>query len=288
MSVHFSPLLYLDLALAAGCATALARARPRLAGSTLTAAWWWCLVALAAIVAAELLLDRAAAANGADSHVYYAAALFTFGPPMAVLGAKRPQHNAWQWIVASLLLVLAWPSALTALRRGWAPLDLHFSWRFFLAALWLAGWPNYLPTRFRASAALYGLGQAALVARAVGWNAFADSNRFGAGTIALACGAACAWLSLRVPRATPPRPMDSAWVGFRDAFGAVWGLRVAERFNALALNMSWPVRLGWRGIRSSDGAPFDGSPPAECERQLGALLERFVSPAWIARRDERA
>ncbi len=53
----------------------------------------------------------------------YLVAITTFLPGMAVLGAKRPQHWGWQFIVATLWVTLAWP-ALESLATG-HPFALH-------------------------------------------------------------------------------------------------------------------------------------------------------------------
>src|SRR5438132_5998673 len=91
---------------------ALGLVRPRLRGTTLLAPWWWSLFSLAAVMSVETMLGSSSA--GGDVRwapaARYAAAVTTFGPIMAVLGAKRPQDRAWQFIVLSLLVVLALPS----------------------------------------------------------------------------------------------------------------------------------------------------------------------------------
>jgi hypothetical protein len=49
--------------------------------------------------------------------------------------------------------------------------------------------------------------------------------------------------------------MARAWIDFRDAYGAVWGVRVAERLNVAARRHGWPVLFAWRGLRVA--APHD-------------------------------
>jgi hypothetical protein len=79
-------------------------------------------------------------------------------------------------------------------------------------------------------------------------------------------------------------------VDFRNAFGAAWGLRVQERFNALAQRHRWPVYLTWHGFRPLGGALGPERPdPVSADRLEALLVEalrsvlwRFVSPRWIA------
>ena len=47
----------------------------------------------------------------------FAAAVLSFAPTMALLGAKRPQNGAWQFVVITLWAILALP-AFEVLLRG--------------------------------------------------------------------------------------------------------------------------------------------------------------------------
>ena len=281
-------LLWFDLAIAVACAALLHRGRTALAETTLIAAFAWCWPVLAIFTAAQGVAIIGGAAEAWVSHLQYLAALATFAPPMAVLGAKRPQHHAWQLIVGSLLVILAWPS-LAPLGTGRdGPLELHATWKIFLGALWIAGWPNYLPTRFRTSAILYGVGQALALAPIL-WPAATPFEAWSsyAGAGGLACFALAArFAAVAKSSRESPSSADAAWLDFRDAYGAVWGLRVLERFNAIAASLSWSMRLTWHGLESINEqvATIDDAPRRDASRQLEALLCRFVSPAWIARR----
>ncbi|MES1213155.1 MAG: hypothetical protein ABUL64_01075, partial [Singulisphaera sp.] len=89
----------------------LAVARRYVRGTTLVAPWCWAIVAVALVAA----VDGAALLSGSGmtpawlSAARYLAAIATFCPLMAVLGAKRPQDRAWQLIVLALWFVLALP-----------------------------------------------------------------------------------------------------------------------------------------------------------------------------------
>jgi hypothetical protein len=91
------------------------------------------------------------------------------------------------------------------------------------------------------------------------------------------------------------------WLDFRDAFGVVWALRVADRFNATAQICGWPVRLGWHGLNvdrglgeanqsaqsdanSTSPAALAGEIGQQMQSTLATLLRRFVSPEWIEQR----
>jgi hypothetical protein len=268
----------------AGVAIFVAR-RGALRGTTLTAAWCWGLVSFAllatTIVASGLTLpDSPAELRPA---LYFAALMTTFCPVVAMLGAKRPQHRAWQWIVLSLWIVLALPAGewlLFATRQ-----EVHPARGWFLVVLIALGALNYLPTRSWLAALLFAAGQVALLSPFLPLIAQAAPlpRQLGLGLIVAALAASAAW-----PRgATPAEPLDRLWRDFRNLFGAVWALRVAERMNAAAVQNGWPVRLTWAGFQSGDSP---GAEPIAAEtrepvaKTFRSLLLPFTSPEWIADR----
>lgn len=255
-----------------------------LAGTTLVAALAWaCAMLLGLVLLVFIPGGRALATT---------TMLLTFAPPMAVLGAKRPQHWAWQFIVLSLLVVLALPE-LEALAWG-GRAQWHPARQWFLAALVVMSVSNYLPTRNAPAALLYGAAQVALAADYLPWLAALESLSTAGPTrhaVALALMSAAlatvylgAWLD-RAPRST----IDRQWIDFRNAYGAAWGLRVMERFNATALQSGWSRRLSWHGLVPLPHEGEPACPPEETDRGvlvagLRSLLVRFVSPEWLARR----
>lgn len=260
----------------------LARRWRSLAGTTLRAPWYWMLAALAALAACELATLSGAHA-GWTQHVRYLAAVATFCPLMAVLGAKRPQDRGWQFIVASLWIVAALPSVEQWFTRPHAALELHTAWRWFLLILIAIGLFNGLPTRYWASSLLTAAGQACLLSAHLPLSAGWQGGTADAATLwrlgAIAWCAAVALWGWDLPRRRGTRPpLDRLWLDFRDLVGAMWALRVADRINAASAQSGWSARLGWHGWT------FDGEPPPALERSLRMLLRRFVSPQWIDRR----
>jgi hypothetical protein len=254
----------------------LARRYRSLQGTTLRAPWCWTLAAVLALTVAELSATRLSA--WAEQMRYLAAAA-TFCPLMAVLGAKRPQDRAWQFIVLSLWVVLALPGVQSAFSRPHAALDLHAAWRWFLLVLIAVGLFNSLPTRQWPSSLLAAGGQVCLLAKnlpiSVVW---LNSPSISALGTVLWCAAVALWGWDFPPRRKTEQPLDRLWLDFRDLLGTMWALRVLERINAASSRSGWGARLTWRGWI------IGGEPQPALQRSLEMLLRRFVSPEWIARR----
>jgi hypothetical protein len=217
--------------------------------------------------------------------VRFAAAGLSFCPVIAVIGAKRPQHAAWNLVVLSLWAIVALPAAeALALGRG---LQIGAARGWFLWILVLLGPVNYVPTRFWLAAVLVAAGQVLALSP---WLPLVREPLVPqpqlAGLAAAALGVLAAWASAR--RSPGVGSYDRLWRDFRDGFGLFWALRVQERVNALAAQNGWDLELCWAGFsRRSDGAPL-AAVPAEIEPTLRTamkgLLRRFVSAEWIAAR----
>lgn len=263
------------------------RAGRQLRGTLLRAPWAWACAALAAVTLVELALRLPSWQDAPlRVHARYLAAIVTLAPIVAVLGAKRPQDRAWQWIVLSLWGILALPAARAALLAQGRGLQLHASWQWFLLAFILAGPANYLPTRYWLTSLLVAAGQALLLADHLPLPALVDPawrQALAVGLLCLAPICAALW-----PRGAPAAgPLDRVWLDFRNAFGAWWSLRVRERFNAAAEQSGWPARLTWFGLASTTGASPDaraGQATEAVQISLRGLLRRFVSEAWIVQR----
>jgi hypothetical protein len=274
-------------------------------GSTAVPATLW---AIAACV--SLTLDTGLRASGAVSQPSAAASLrmvtaaLSLCPAMSLLGAKRPQHGVWQFIVAALALILLLPALATMLVRPDSVPDAHLLGRCFLVILSLVGWLNFVTTRHGPAATLVTLGQLIVVRGFLplvdSEPAFPPTASTGAATAALidclgVCLAAAGGLLAAIsslsnsrrqlalaPAGTFAAAVEPAFLGFRETLGAAWTLRVAERFDAIATSRGWPCRLHFDGIHPAD-APIDGPWQRDAQRALGALLQRFVSIQWLRR-----
>jgi hypothetical protein len=107
--------------------------------------------------------------------------------------------------------------------------------------------------------------------------------------VAILVAIAALQVALGLPRHRPSQhAMDRWWLAFRDAFGAVWALRVLERINAASVMYRWPVRLSWHGFGPQSRVAGDDvlppETPAAMERTFRMLLRRFVGPEWFAAR----
>lgn len=227
------------------------------------------------------------------SYLRYAAAAFVIVSTLAQLGAKSPQNGAWQFIVVTLVVVLLLPVV-----QGWAYGDespiVHLLFRWLLLAHVFLGVGNYLFTRFATSAILLGAGELALIAEYLPFYAqpaSRDRELIGLGCLVAAVGFAWAVVLFR---SRTDRSLERLWGDFRDAYGAVWTLRIAERLNVSARQHRWPVEFSWDGIAVT-GEGRHGLPTTDLvglepelqhriERELRSYFRRFVSHDWIARR----
>jgi hypothetical protein len=266
-------------------------------GSTAVPAAVWA-VAAAGSLAAELAVRAAGGladpASGAAVRLVCLA--LAVCPVMSLLGAKRPQHGVWQFIVASLGVVLALPALSATLVRPGTPPDVHMLERGFLLVLIVVGWMNFIGTRHAVSATLVTAGLAVLAravlplvpvrlteARAPQLEAVACGALAIGAVVAAIQSARAAWRPLR-PGSPPSLAalIDRPHAALRETLGAAWTLRIAERFNAVATERGWPCRLSFRGLEIG-GDPDDMEWHRDARRALRALFRRFVTADWLAR-----
>jgi hypothetical protein len=297
---------------------ALRRAR----GTTLVAPLIWTLVSLGAIGAELIAWTQAAAVAGiksADNDKWWLLVVTsTFCPLVSLLGAKRPQHRAWQWIVLSFWIVAALPAIQGLVFQPSERLEVPIVWRCFYAALLLLLAVNYLPTRFAPASLLVTIGEAQLLWPYLPLTSAEFLGGFWRGITILCVGICGAWLTshFRFRRQRGWRNETASlaawtrvWLDFRDAYGLVWGARVWERIEALLQSNEVPAWLEWTGFRSPaleadrmhaeasapagenetaansarDAATL-GDPIAPMEAGIRNLLRRFVSSEWIDQR----
>lgn len=213
--------------------------------------------------------------------VQYGAASLLLCPTIALLGAKRPQHLAWQWVVAALWVTLLAPAAHAAITG--ADIELHAAWGLLIWGVWGMGLANYLPTRHAPAALLGAAAQLSAVSLYLpGLAAWRWEGSAGVAAVLLL--AACAFAHMSAARRLRPG-WTGIWIDFRNEFGAVWGLRASQRFNDAAVRADWPLRLSWFGFSDLEGTLVDNPPLSEPQAEsLRGVLRRFVSEAWLAKR----
>jgi hypothetical protein len=308
--------LIILIVLAAPALAGLAYAWRPTRGTTLRAAWWWSVAAVVAVA----LTDAATGESAAGASARFAAAILTFCPAVALFGAKRPQDRAWQWIVLAFWGILSLPAAEALVFSPHEPPQPHPVWSWFLMGLIVVGCANYLFTRYWLSGLAVAAAQCVLLHSYLPFSHGESVTKPGAG-LSMLMGAILL-PALGLPRRVKPRnPLDRLWRDFRDQYGVVWALRIAERINASAHMYNWPVQLDWHGFqnaplaavdrppdsravdrtpravdRSPDRStgPTEGlpaqplaltlQPSAELDQAFRSLLRRFVSPEWIERR----
>jgi hypothetical protein len=212
-------------------------------------------------------------------------------PVMSILGAKRPQHGVWQFIVATLACVLAMPAVTAVLVRPGSAPDLHLIEQCFLPLLVAVGWLNYVATRRSLAASLVSVGQLGLMGAflpVVGAREpLAPAYEAGAAGL-VAAGAAFSVVQAVFWPVTSKvmhglgGTIRAPFLTLRETLGAAWTLRIADRFNAVAVERRWPCRLRFRGLVLDDGAA-PGRWEEEAARCMRSLLRRFVSVDWLGR-----
>lgn len=265
----------------------LAMAIRRLRGTTLTAPLIWAAgsLGLLLLLAAYESFEGAGADVSGTRLIRYIVACSTLCPGMALLGAKRPQHRAWDFIVASLWIVLTIPAIQALVFSSEPQLDIHPAWRWFLFILITVQCTNHLPTRLWPSALAIFLGQLVLLAEflpVAAGRVDAELRWIVAAMFLFFLASAYAYLRFAWRKPTA-RSLDRVWLDFRDAYGAVWGLRIRDRVNQLAEREQWPVRLEWNGFQPIDSG-MAAIPWDQIEICLSGLLRRFVNSDWIAAR----
>ena len=211
-----------------------------------------------------------------------------------------------------MILALCWP--ILALRlQGSEFHRLHLETPQLVAFILVLvmGVGNYCGTRYTLSALMYGVATLAIVISGsrIAENWFAD--RAWLRSSATAGMAIAIFLTKTSPRPVGPSRFDTLWFDFFDSFGIVWGRRIQDRVNFIAIKEHWPCRLELDGFVTLDARhevtrsknemtarPSNLNPDEPAivsdlskldrrrEQTFRWLLRRFVDPAWIDRRLE--
>ncbi|ODU01394.1 MAG: hypothetical protein ABS79_01755 [Planctomycetes bacterium SCN 63-9] len=222
----------------------------------------------------------------------YLSALASLASLLSALNARTPGEGAWALLMAMLIVVflIPWLEEPGRFRQAQELriLRLDAPWTIFFILVAGTGVTNYLPTRYGPAAILLGIGYALEYlglthaglppdARVAAWSGFSW------------CLALAIWIGYGRARARPvqaagaAQALNRSWFWFRDHWGVVWGLRIAERFNKSAELSKWPCRLGWFGIamigEDHDSTKTDQAPiPEVAVSTFRGLLRRFAKP----------
>ena len=265
--------------------------RRSMRGTTLTtSASWGILVAVVWTAAWSLSALGFADSPEVQDQLWYWAAVVSLVPPIAVLGAKRPGSEAWNFFVlVPLVLVLGWPALTVWTAQGPGALRVETPVLIGFVLVLVMGCGNYIATRLAFPALWYALSVVLVLAPcstvSAGSGVSAGGYRLaGVVSLLLAVGGG-GWMVLRPP--LQENGPNRVWHDFREMFGIVWMKRAMDRINAeFAEHEQWPARLG------TDGLEWSGTPTEEQRQHVEArwayalhwLLRRFVDPEWIDRR----
>ena len=220
--------------------------------------------------------------------VNYCASVLVFCPVMSTLGARRPQNRAWEFITASLWIILALPALEVLFARQGESFDVRGLRSWFFVVLIFISVSNIALSRFWISGILFGVVQTLLVSEFLPtWIQFSMESSATVALVvaAIAIGLAC---FLPVTDRTDRSGIDRIWLRYRDTFGGLWAVRTCESINAYARMQDWEIRLTWDAFVSVDGQPWadhELSSDSELVEKIHLLLKnqlrRFVDDAWI-------
>ena len=272
------------------------RLRKGLRGTTLTTTANWGIFTAAVWAAAGVLSAFVFSHNAeAQDQMWYWTAVVSVIPPIAVLGAKRPGSEAWNFFVLiPLVFVLGWPALTVWTSQGPDALRVETPVLIGFVLVLVMGCGNYIATRLALPALLYALGVVLVLAPcstvSAGLGISFETFRV-SGTISMLLSVLWSGLILTHQPAATWGP-ERVWNDFRETFGIVWTKRAMDRINIeFASREQWPAQLG------PDGLEWP-TPPTDAQRQRVEarmiyaqhwLLRRFVDPEWIdSRLNDRA
>ena len=223
---------------------------PRIRQTSVRTAVLWAqafsLVMLAGAVA-ELFVGLS---DGWRTLFLWSTAVLGLTPFVDVLGARRPQHQAWPlFVVAPMILVFHWPAVAHLVAGGTqSAIEIPAPFGLGFVLVVLMGCGNYFGTANTMSAILAGTGLLLLTLPLTVGTSLGSTWQY-MGPILLALAAALT--------SAPQRPTDAdetatgaaqLWVDFCELFGMVWAKRVMDRVNQFADREAWAVRLSLFGF----------------------------------------
>lgn len=251
-----------------------------------TSASWGIVVALSWFVSATLSGFLLKNHTAGQDQLWYWTAVLSLVPPIAVLGAKRPGSEAWNFFVLlPLVCVLGWPALTVWSSSGPGALRVESPVLIGFVLVLVMGCGNYIATRLAFPALLYALAVVLVLAPC------STATTHLASPVALrTAGVVVMSLCVCIARGVIARSGDQqssperVWRDFQELFGIVWMKRAMDRINfEFADREQWPARLGPDGLEWS-------TPPTDEQRvaiearlayALHWLLRRFVDPEWI-------
>jgi hypothetical protein len=278
--------LALNLFFCGATLVVLATALMRLRGTTLIAPILWSMGAVSSIAIAEVVLffPPMPGVTSWQSLVRYFAGTLTLLPVISILGAKRPQALVWNYIVASLWIVLLMPAIEVLLLKPQQTFEIYAFGPWMILGLIFYSAVHYAGTAMTLTGILVACAQIVYLSPHLPVDPF-FRREFVQSTTAyfLLAAAVCGLASL-------PRRNDDQfrrlWAQFKSGYGTAWALRISQRLDELQIRHDWCVRLSWYGPLISR----DGASPEQVDkdrralaRAFRSLMPRFLSARYLAR-----
>jgi hypothetical protein len=197
---------------------------------------------------------------------------------MALLGAKRPQHRAWQFVVLSLWVILARPAAQSLLFQSDGRLNVHPLEQALVLSLVAMEAANYLATPRWLCGLLVAAGQLTLLAGPLGLPDAGDWAAPAGLSLVVTAGVLATWRTVGWQFGVGDvSPAQRSWLTFRNAYGLFWAARVWLRINAAATAENRRETLGWNGRFGTRGAGREVADTAAAWRSLRGHLRLFLA-----------
>lgn len=251
----------------------LAFALRSLRGSTLASPIVWSMGAVSSIGVAEVVLffPPMPDVTSWQSLVRYAAGTVTLLPVISVLGAKRPQALLWNYIVASLWIVLLLPAAEVLLLKPQQTFEIYAFGPWLIAGLIFLTVIHYAGTRMTMLGLFVAAAQILYLGPHLPIFPLPELP-----TLQVAASAllfiACVWGALFAVRKGEEN-FDRVWTRFQSGYGTAWSLRIIQRLDELQARSGWCVRLGFYGVEATDPS----ASPEKIEQSRRALARAFRS-----------